>query len=418
MGKITFNPQIIIKAKILTKVPNEAIQISEEIEFKFEGAIVYLNPTALQAAGMKTPITNLYGLNAHISATSSILFIEDLPYLTLAAFSNGNPTFASLKINGATEFARLNGLTINRLDGEDSNLLSVDCKIEELNIGIEANYNCINTSSRPTPLKLLEIRDSKVDSLRIFVNCKKIALQGATIRKASLEGFYSESEEIMVSQNSEVGRLYLKGNISGFHLHNSSISDLEFSNCKISNLTINSGYIERSHNCVPDAFLNPTSESWKLIMSSAQSENDSSRLANAGFNLMSGERKKIKSRWKKMGHFFIEIVCGYGFKPERTLIAAGTVLTSFGVIYFILTLNKVGLVLPKLPTGITYSSFEILLMSLYFSVITFTTVGYGDIYPLSIYAKMLAGIEALIGISLAALFIFALTRRYANTGSA
>jgi hypothetical protein len=35
--------------------------------------------------------------------------------------------------------------------------------------------------------------------------------------------------------------------------------------------------------------------------------------------------------------------------------------------------------------------------SVYFSVVTFTTLGYGDIYPTDAYMKIACGFEALIG---------------------
>ena len=54
------------------------------------------------------------------------------------------------------------------------------------------------------------------------------------------------------------------------------------------------------------------------------------------------------------------------------------------------------------------------LQSLYFSVITFTTIGYGDLYPNGDGAKFLVGVESLFGAVLIALFIFVLGRRVAR----
>jgi hypothetical protein len=53
---------------------------------------------------------------------------------------------------------------------------------------------------------------------------------------------------------------------------------------------------------------------------------------------------------------------------------------------------------------------RVLLKSLYFSIITFTTLGYGDIQPLGPWARFLAGTEALLGALLAALLVFVLAR--------
>ena len=58
-----------------------------------------------------------------------------------------------------------------------------------------------------------------------------------------------------------------------------------------------------------------------------------------------------------------------------------------------------------------YYIFSVFLKSLYFSVVTFTTLGYGDISPIGTYARTVAGIEALTGTALMALLVFVLSRR-------
>ncbi len=53
---------------------------------------------------------------------------------------------------------------------------------------------------------------------------------------------------------------------------------------------------------------------------------------------------------------------------------------------------------------------EVLLKSFYFSVITFATLGYGDIQPVGTWARMLAGVETILGSLLSALLVFVLAR--------
>ena len=55
-----------------------------------------------------------------------------------------------------------------------------------------------------------------------------------------------------------------------------------------------------------------------------------------------------------------------------------------------------------------------ILNGLYFSVITFTTIGYGDFYPASPLSRLLVGLESLAGALLIALFVFVIGRQVAR----
>lgn len=50
----------------------------------------------------------------------------------------------------------------------------------------------------------------------------------------------------------------------------------------------------------------------------------------------------------------------------------------------------------------------------YFSYITFTTTGYGDIYPINLFAKTIVLSEIILGITLIALIIFLNFKRISN----
>lgn len=60
-----------------------------------------------------------------------------------------------------------------------------------------------------------------------------------------------------------------------------------------------------------------------------------------------------------------------------------------------------------MPMGISRSFTE----SLYFSISTITTLGYGDITPNTNVGKIMASVEALLGIALLGLFLNALSHK-------
>jgi voltage-gated potassium channel Kch len=51
--------------------------------------------------------------------------------------------------------------------------------------------------------------------------------------------------------------------------------------------------------------------------------------------------------------------------------------------------------------------------TLYFSLVTFTTLGYGDVQPIGTTARLLASIESFLGALLLALVVFVIGRRMA-----
>lgn len=108
----------------------------------------------------------------------------------------------------------------------------------------------------------------------------------------------------------------------------------------------------------------------------------------------------------------------YGFSPIRVLLLSFGVILLFGLGYPFLgavrdtttgalyTFRGVGAL-----EAITARAVVVLYNSVYFSVVTFTTVGYGDIYPVGAIAKYLATVESFTGVVLMVFLGFVLGNR-------
>jgi hypothetical protein len=95
----------------------------------------------------------------------------------------------------------------------------------------------------------------------------------------------------------------------------------------------------------------------------------------------------IKYRFKWLVSMVNNIVWGYGERPLRIILFAFFVISSYAGIY-----NAVEWV-DNDSNGYNLSLFD----SFYYSVVTFSTLGYGDITPNTQLLKVLAGSEALLG---------------------
>ena len=137
--------------------------------------------------------------------------------------------------------------------------------------------------------------------------------------------------------------------------------------------------------------------------------------------------------WLKTKYFrkwlyscFFNIIYGYGEKPQNVIFTAIFIIILCSIFFSILGINSLEIIEMKSPTvhEIFNSNSEIIskgnllnkttnyfIDCLYFSAITFTTLGYGDFRPLEGWGRILAGSEAFIGAFMMALFVYTFARR-------
>lgn len=90
--------------------------------------------------------------------------------------------------------------------------------------------------------------------------------------------------------------------------------------------------------------------------------------------------RALKYKIQYFASLFEYFVWGYGERPSRVVAVASLAMLLFSSFYYF--------------HGPTKNN---VLDSVYFSVVTFTTLGYGDIHPTDDYMKIASGVEALIG---------------------
>ena len=129
-------------------------------------------------------------------------------------------------------------------------------------------------------------------------------------------------------------------------------------------------------------------------------------------------QKEMKMRRKQMPLFsskrfiskLVDFSCGYGERPLRIIILSAMVILLFTSIFFMTGLDDSGEMIQFSVNASINQNISELLNALYFSVVTFTTLGYGDILPIGI-SKLFAGIEALLGGFILALFVVVFVKK-------
>lgn len=121
-----------------------------------------------------------------------------------------------------------------------------------------------------------------------------------------------------------------------------------------------------------------------------------------------------KNHWKKkrrfawLGSMLMDLLWGYGEKPTRLFFfsLAFCTLCAFGYFTFGITFAN------TCPSGLTLQDPETYFYRcLYFSFVTFTTLGYGDLAPCSAMSRFLASLEAFSGVFIMGLFVTANVRK-------
>jgi len=128
-------------------------------------------------------------------------------------------------------------------------------------------------------------------------------------------------------------------------------------------------------------------ESWAF-----KKEKDMERKSNCHF--------KTLHKW--FWSCFLNGIFGYGEQPGKVIVSAILVILLFASLFMIFGISNV---------GIEFNTSNNFLDCMYFSTVTFTTLGYGDFRPLEGRGRILAGSEAFIGAFMMALFVYTFARR-------
>ena len=122
---------------------------------------------------------------------------------------------------------------------------------------------------------------------------------------------------------------------------------------------------------------------------------------------LSGKRKVISSVYN--------LVCGYGEKPSRTFIISLILIIFFGILYMITglkTFNNEVISIDAIKENLGRRELlNLIIYSVYFSTVTFATVGYGDIMVVNPEGMVISIIEIIVGVFMIGVWTSTLVRK-------
>jgi hypothetical protein len=262
------------------------------------------------------------------------------------------------------------------------------------------------------------LRGKKLD----FINASGLDLKG-TIHSGDMGNLSFDHCAVDNMKCSELDMPSLKFqycSIKNLQIRNSNVQQWLFVSCnttgniidtKLSSIRIFGGQfnptftnseiedIEVHHKGVP--YDNNFEKTYRALAKSAKEAGNiklSQNLKIAEFDFVKDKTKGIRKYLMSLDRFY----WGYGQKPKRLIYFALITILGLGVFYSFFP--------NSFNNTLTYKCyFQTLYNSLYFSVVTFTTLGFGDISPTG-FLKILSGIEALFGVLTFGFLIAGLTK--------
>lgn len=113
-------------------------------------------------------------------------------------------------------------------------------------------------------------------------------------------------------------------------------------------------------------------------------------------------REYADTKWKRILMYFYKGLSNYGESPLRVLGWGTLIILLCAVLYFVFGLN-----IPK-------SEDVSVLAYLYYSVVTFTTLGYGDFSPLVGVSRFISAAQAILGLFFTSLFLVTFVRKFSR----
>ena len=371
--------------------------------------VTTITPMLLYSIDPTLNLKDLYGFNANIACDSkATIIIDDFNYFTLATYSNSDALLSNVKIYNIKDFCRLNNLKMKRIDIENAHTLFVDCKINEIYVGIESYHSNNKKLNTENKYKDIDLRTCRITNLSIYDENKQINIQDTKIDKMELK---NNTNDIKIWEYSEIKNMLLSHTIDKISISDSTINFLKGTrNLAIEEYFNEYSVISHVNEIFESNVKSQNKESFELIRNSYLNIRNFDKYSHFSYlinNILLKNEKKLST---KIAMYILKKSCGYGYKLHNAIIFSIFIILLFSLLYFLLPYFGVGIIGINISSDLSF--FEKFLQSVYHSIVTFTTLGYGDTIGIDWITKYLSGFESLIGIYSMSIIVYTMTKKY------
>lgn len=247
----------------------------------------------------------------------------------------------------------------------------------------------------------------------IFINCNLSKSIFNNVKMCKCKFISIDLREVIIN-DSLIKNMHISDcDCRSFSIINSSIESLDFEDEYLSKFNEDT-FIDIIRKDKKDKYYYEKSfRIYKCLFSKFESNR---LLSNAGeyYYLYKITELRTLTGINKIKSYIFWLLCGYGERPTYALISSIEIILIFTILYMFTGLNIEGnLIDYNLGFLLTFPMENLVsdfFKSLYFSIVTFTTVGYGDITPTG-YSLLLSGIEMFLGVTMVGVWTATLARK-------
>lgn len=326
----------------------------------------------------------------------------------ISSYTNFRSSIAVLKLYNIN-LIHINNLDIEHIETENASPLIVRCNINELFTGCEV-HRYLTSSEENINLEKYKVdirRDTKIN--HFSGNGKyDLNIQESSIKELSVLGLNHKGlnmtliDRLSIWNGSSVVNLKLSAPTKYLEVNNSSIEKLTVGKSHIKEIKLQNEIIGTCS--IDDEGIDSDDVAkWQLMKKSAFRSGNRIHYLNASY-MVNKKYSDLEKLWfRRLLLKIFSAICGYGYRPLRTIAASIFTIVFCGIIYW-----AIGFLSPdSFSIKANVLSF---IDYVYYSGITFTTIGFGDIVPVNEFIRIFSIIEAITGVSMLSLFIFSLTK--------
>lgn len=298
------------KAEAQIQFQNSSFELTNDLVLKIK------NEKQMDDIVSCTLVVGVYNIAIQITefTLTDMVFIE--------SFYNMPSCISILQVKNTK--IHVNKQKIDLLQVDSPYVLLGDCQIRQFDAGLNEHSSLLSGNEvKKFSFDSIDIRDSNIQTLKLFMDCKSFNVQGSNIDVLNMYGSMKKDAAVMqrlfVWQYSTINVMTVQYHFESFKLEESSITKLiAKGGCFFDKMEIQDATVLDAYNISKEHFADIDIAGWSLVSKSASNQGLLDKRAEAQYAIT----KKAYQQERGFRKFFgkvIDFCTGFGYKPIRAL---------------------------------------------------------------------------------------------------